>query len=122
MKPDPDGVSWSVAVELLGFEEDDRARPKQVGWTQAFVGGAQFIASPLAEPIVHRAAPHRQHRLTSAEPRDHVSLRALRATPRASRPIGSPNSNIDAPAHAGSSRGSPTSSGPCASSASATEP
>lgn len=44
VRPDPDGKTWSVSVEVLGFKHEDRTRLKQVDWTQAIADGAQFIA------------------------------------------------------------------------------
>ena len=31
-RPDPDGFTWSVAVDVLGFKYDDSVRLKQVDW------------------------------------------------------------------------------------------
>lgn len=44
VRADPNGKTWSVLVEVLGFKHDDRTRLKQVDWTQAISDGAQFIA------------------------------------------------------------------------------
>ncbi|WP_437329641.1 hypothetical protein [Sorangium sp. So ce381] len=48
---DSDGVTWSVAVEILGFKDDDRVRLKQVDWTQAIVDGAQFVARRVNDKV-----------------------------------------------------------------------
>jgi hypothetical protein len=51
VRPDPDGATWSVAVEILGFKHDDVTRLKQVDWTQAIVDGAQFIARRVNDKV-----------------------------------------------------------------------
>jgi hypothetical protein len=51
VRPDPDGATWSIAVEVLGFNDDDRVRLKQVDWTQAIVDGAQFIARRVNDKV-----------------------------------------------------------------------
>lgn len=51
VRPDPDGATWSIAVEVLGFKHEDRVRLKQVDWTQAIVDAAQFAARMVHDNI-----------------------------------------------------------------------
>ena len=51
VRPDADGVTWSVAVEVLGFEWDNRVRLKQVDWAQAISNAAQFAARIIHDKI-----------------------------------------------------------------------
>jgi hypothetical protein len=52
VRRDPEGT-WSVAVDVLGFEHDDRVRLKQVDWTYAIKDAANFIARMVADKIEH---------------------------------------------------------------------
>lgn len=49
--PDADGATWSIAVEILGFEHEDKVRLKQVDWAQAISDAAQFIARRLHDKM-----------------------------------------------------------------------
>lgn len=51
VRPDEDGATWSIAVEVLGFREDDRVRLKQVDWAHAIADAAQFIARMVKDKI-----------------------------------------------------------------------
>jgi hypothetical protein len=51
VRPDADGATWSVAVDVLGFEHDDRVRLKQVDWTNAIQDAARFIARRVADKV-----------------------------------------------------------------------
>jgi hypothetical protein len=45
VRPDPDGQTWSVAVDVLGFEDENRVRLKQVDWPNAIRDAAKFITT-----------------------------------------------------------------------------
>lgn len=49
--PDPDGHTWSAAVEVLGFASDDRLRVAQVDWTNAIKDGVNMIAKRVADKV-----------------------------------------------------------------------
>jgi hypothetical protein len=51
VRPDPDGATWSVAVEVLGFKYDDRVRLKQVDWVHAIQDAARFITRMVADKV-----------------------------------------------------------------------
>jgi hypothetical protein len=51
VRPDPDGHTWSVAVEVLGFKYDDRVRLKQVDWAYAIRDAAQFVTQMVAGKV-----------------------------------------------------------------------
>lgn len=51
VRPDPDGATWSVAVEILGFKDDERVRLKQVDWAQAIVDAGRFIARRVNDKV-----------------------------------------------------------------------
>lgn len=51
VRPDPDGATWSVGVDVLGFQHDDSVRLKQVDWAQAIVDAAQFIARRVNDKV-----------------------------------------------------------------------
>jgi hypothetical protein len=51
VRPDPDGVTWSVAVEVLGFKYDDRVRLKQVDWVHAIQDAARFVIRMVADKV-----------------------------------------------------------------------
>lgn len=51
VRPDPDDATWSVAVDILGFKNDDRVRLKQVDWTQAIVDAGRFIARRVNDKV-----------------------------------------------------------------------
>ncbi|WP_437563110.1 hypothetical protein [Sorangium sp. So ce542] len=53
VRPDPDGITWSVAVDVLGFKHDDSVRLKQVDWVHAIRDAASFIARMVADKIEH---------------------------------------------------------------------
>ena len=51
VRPDPDGLAWSVAVDVLGFASDDSVRLKQVDWPSAISDAANFIASRVTDKV-----------------------------------------------------------------------
>jgi hypothetical protein len=51
VRPDPDGHTWSAAVEILGFEQNERRRICQVDWTNAIKDGVNFIARRVADKV-----------------------------------------------------------------------
>jgi hypothetical protein len=51
VRPDPDGHTWSIAVEILGFEHDDRVRLKQVDWAQAIADAGHFVARMVNDNV-----------------------------------------------------------------------
>ncbi len=51
VRPDPDGHTWSAAVDVLGFKYDDRVRLKQVDWTSAIEDSARFIATRVRDLV-----------------------------------------------------------------------
>lgn len=51
VRPDPDGYTWSVAVEVLGFEHDDSVRLKQVDWPRAIRDATEFIIGLVADNV-----------------------------------------------------------------------
>ena len=51
VRPDADGATWSVAVDVLGFKYDDRVRLKQVDWTSAIRDAARFIARMVRDKV-----------------------------------------------------------------------
>lgn len=50
LRPEPDGT-WSVAVDILGFEHEDRVRLRQVDWAHAIRDAAQFVVSLVAGKV-----------------------------------------------------------------------
>jgi hypothetical protein len=51
VRPDPDGATWSVAVDVLGFEHDDSVRLKQVDWAHAIRDAARFVARMVTDKV-----------------------------------------------------------------------
>ena len=51
VRADADGATWSVAVDVLGFEYDDRVRLKQVDWTSAIQDAGRFIARRVTDNV-----------------------------------------------------------------------
>jgi len=51
VRPDSDGITWSVAVDVLGFKRDDSVRLKQVDWVCAIQDATRFIARVVADKI-----------------------------------------------------------------------
>lgn len=51
VRPDEDGATWSIGVEVLGFKHDDRVRLKQLDWAQAISDAAQFIARMVSDKV-----------------------------------------------------------------------
>ncbi len=51
VRPDPDGQTWSVAVDVLGFEDENRVRLKQVDWPNAIRDAAKFITTVAAGKV-----------------------------------------------------------------------
>jgi hypothetical protein len=51
VRREPDGATWSVAVEVLGFTYDDSVRLKQVGWAHAIRDAAQFVARMVTDKV-----------------------------------------------------------------------
>lgn len=49
LRADPDGHTWSVAVEILGFaSSDERARLKQVDWATAIEDAGRFVSTVVS--------------------------------------------------------------------------
>ena len=48
---DSDGATWSVAVDVLGFNYDDSVRLKQVDWAHAIQDAAQFVARMVTDKV-----------------------------------------------------------------------
>ena len=51
LRPDPDGVTWSIAVDVLGFKHDDRVRLKQVDWAHAIQDAGRFVARMVTDKV-----------------------------------------------------------------------
>lgn len=52
VRADPDGQTWSVAVEVLGFERrDDRVRLRQVDWAFAIRDAARFVSQRVTDEM-----------------------------------------------------------------------
>ena len=51
VQPDPDGATWSVAVDILGFNVDDRVRLKQVDWAHAIRDAARFVCRRVTDKV-----------------------------------------------------------------------
>jgi hypothetical protein len=51
VRPDADGATWSVAVDVLGFQYDDSVRLKQIDWTNAIKSAANFIAKMVTDKM-----------------------------------------------------------------------
>lgn len=52
VRPDADGETWSVAVEILGFaRRSDRVRLKQVDWPHAIRDAARFVIQRVADEV-----------------------------------------------------------------------
>ena len=51
VRPDPGGHTWSAAVDVLGFEYDDRVRLKQVDWTSVIEDAARFIGRRVRDKV-----------------------------------------------------------------------
>ncbi len=52
VRPDPDGQTWSVAVEILGFKRrNDRVRLKQIDWAYALRDAARFVCQRVTDEI-----------------------------------------------------------------------
>jgi hypothetical protein len=51
VRPDSDGATWSVAVDVLGFEYDDSVRLKQVDWAHAIRDAARFVARMVTDKV-----------------------------------------------------------------------
>jgi hypothetical protein len=51
VRPDADGRTWSVAVEVLGFNDDGVRRLKQVDWTSAIQDAARFVARRVKDEV-----------------------------------------------------------------------
>ncbi|HTN89072.1 MAG TPA: hypothetical protein VL242_35585 [Sorangium sp.] len=51
VRPDPDGFTWSIAVDVLGFEYDDSVRLKQVDWAAAIEDAGRFIKRMVADKV-----------------------------------------------------------------------
>jgi len=48
VRPDSDGATWSVAVDVLGFKHGNSVRLKQVDWAHAIMDAAQFVVNMVA--------------------------------------------------------------------------
>jgi hypothetical protein len=51
VRRDPDGATWSVGVDVLGFESENSVRLKQVGWPEAIEDAARFIGKMVADKV-----------------------------------------------------------------------
>ena len=52
VRPDDDGRTWSVAVEILGFKRrNDRVRLKQVDWSHAIRDAANFTIQRVTDEV-----------------------------------------------------------------------
>ncbi|WP_437615575.1 hypothetical protein WMF20_18920 [Sorangium sp. So ce834] len=51
VRPDPDGFTWSVAVDVLGFKYDDSVRLKQVDWAAAIEHAGRFIKRMVTDKV-----------------------------------------------------------------------
>ncbi|MGK3999928.1 hypothetical protein [Sorangium sp. So ce1024] len=51
VRPDPDGFTWSIAVDVLGFQYDDSVRLKQVDWAAAIEDAGRFIKRMVADKV-----------------------------------------------------------------------
>ena len=52
VRPDEDGRTWSVAVEILGFKRrNDRVRLKQVDWPNAIRDAARFVSQRVTDEV-----------------------------------------------------------------------
>lgn len=51
VRPDPDGATWSVAVDVLGFKYDDSVRLKQVDWAHAVEDAARFVIRMVTDKV-----------------------------------------------------------------------
>jgi hypothetical protein len=51
VRQDPDGVTWSVAVDVLGFKYDDSVRLKQLDWAHAIEDAGRFIARMVTDKV-----------------------------------------------------------------------
>jgi hypothetical protein len=52
VRPDEDGRTWSVAVEILGFKRrNDRVRLKQVDWPNAIRDAANFVRQRVTDEV-----------------------------------------------------------------------
>ncbi|WP_437779085.1 hypothetical protein [Sorangium sp. So ce1097] len=51
LRPDPDGFTWSIAVDVLGFQYDDSVRLKQVDWAAAIEDAGRFIKRMVADKV-----------------------------------------------------------------------
>jgi hypothetical protein len=51
VRRDPDGVTWSVAVDVLGFKYDDSVRLKQVDWAHAIEDAGRFVARMVTDKV-----------------------------------------------------------------------
>ncbi len=45
--------TWSVAVDVLGFKNDESVRLKQVDWPSAIQNAAQFITGRVTDKVAH---------------------------------------------------------------------
>lgn len=52
VRPDSDGRTWSVAVEILGFKRrSDKVRLKQVDWPNAIRDAARFVIQRVTDEV-----------------------------------------------------------------------
>src|SRR5262245_58731898 len=51
VRRDPDGATWSVAVDVLGFKYNDSVRLKQVDWVHAIQDAARFVARMVTDKV-----------------------------------------------------------------------
>ncbi|WP_438024282.1 hypothetical protein [Sorangium sp. So ce233] len=51
VRPEPDGFTWSIAVDVLGFKYDDSVRLKQVDWAAAIEDAGRFIKRMVADKV-----------------------------------------------------------------------
>ena len=51
VRQDPDGSTWSIAVEVIGFTHDDKVRLKQVDWPNAIRDAARFVSQRVTDKV-----------------------------------------------------------------------
>lgn len=51
VRRDLDGITWSIAVDVLGFKHDDSVRLKQVDWAHAIQDAARFVVRMVADKV-----------------------------------------------------------------------
>jgi hypothetical protein len=49
--PAPDGQSWTVGVDVLGFKNDESVTLEQVDWSNAIQDAARFISKRVTAKV-----------------------------------------------------------------------